>query len=56
MLVNIHFQKYNRYNFFEKLFYTVTLGVWNLDKEHLQYKFKTFQTETICKGTMKRLP
>ena len=53
MLVNIPFQKYNRYKLFEKLFIRVyvTMGVWNLDRKHLQYKFKTFQTETVCKGT-----
>ena len=36
MLVNIHFQKYNRYKFFWKDIHTATMGVWNLDREHLQ--------------------
>ena len=35
MLVNIHFQKYNRYNFLESYLYCNN-GVWNLDREHLQ--------------------
>ena len=35
MLVNIHFQKYNRYNF-GKAICTVSMGVWNLDRKHLQ--------------------
>ena len=55
MLVNIHFQKYDRYKFLWQASYTLTMGVWNLDREHLQWKFKTFQTETVCKGKMKRL-
>ena len=55
MLVNIHLQKYNRYKFLESYLYCND-GVWNLAKEHLQQKVKTFQMETVCKGTMKRLP
>ena len=32
MLVNIHFQKYNRYNFLESYLYCIN-GVWNLDRK-----------------------
>ena len=32
------------------LIYTVTMGVWNLERKQLQWKFKMFQMETVCKG------
>ena len=35
MPVNMPFQKYNRYKF-RKAIYTVTMGLWNLDRKHLQ--------------------
>ena len=35
MLVDIHFQKYNRYKFL-KSYKAVTMGVCNLDREHPQ--------------------
>ena len=35
MFVHIHFQKYNRYGFWEAIDIT-TIGVWNLDRDNLQ--------------------
>ena len=35
MFVHIHFQKYNRYGFWEAIYIT-TIGVWNLDRDDLQ--------------------
>ena len=35
MFVHIHFQKYNRYGFWEAIYIT-TIGVWNLDADDLQ--------------------
>jgi len=35
MVGNIHFQKYNRKNFLESSLY-VSVGVWNLDRKHLE--------------------
>ena len=34
MFVSIHFQKYNRYGFWEAIY--TTIGVWNLDRDDLQ--------------------
>ena len=30
------------------------MGVWDLDRKHLQSKFKTFQTETVRKVTQRK--
>ena len=47
MLLHIHFQS-------EKRIYTLSTGVWNLDRKHLQQKFKTFQKEAVGKITQYR--
>ena len=32
--------------------YTLSIGVWNLDRNHLQQNFRrTFQAESVCKET-----
>ena len=50
MLVNIHFQKYNRYNFW-KVIYTVQMGIWKLSKNGTLEKFywynKSFSLLTL---------
>ena len=35
MFFHIHFQKYNRYGFWEAIYIT-TIGVWNLDRDDLR--------------------
>ena len=35
MLLNTHFQKYNRYKVFLESYLYCNNGVWNLDREHL---------------------
>ena len=36
---------------FLKAIHNVLMVVRNVDRKHLQYKFKTFQTETVFKVT-----
>ena len=35
MFVHMHFQKYNRYGFWEAI-YIATIGVWNLERHDLE--------------------
>ena len=50
MLVDIHFQKYNRYKFLESYWYRNNGGLEPRQKTSA-VEIETFQTETTCKGT-----
>ena len=48
MLVNVHFQKYNRYKFLESYLYCDNGGLEPRQRTStIEIKFKTFQTETF---------
>ena len=49
MLVNIHFQKYNRQNFLESYLYCINGGLEPRQKKRLQWKFRRFKRKLSVK-------